>query len=93
MDYDLMHERSRDTYIIQGQLQQEGVFAQLNSLGRGKFNPCGGFRGRWGVGMGRGLFSITMPNQVIWQGIVRTLVLLPSILIHLTMSLNTVQYC
>jgi hypothetical protein len=39
------------------------------------------------------LFSITAPNQVIWQGIVRTLVLLATIVIHLIMSLKTVQYC
>jgi hypothetical protein len=52
-DYDLMHERSRDAYRIQGELQSEGNTAQFNSLGRGNFNPCGGFRGRGrGGGMG-----------------------------------------
>jgi hypothetical protein len=44
--YDLMHEISRDTYIIQGETQQEGNNAQFNFPGRGNFNPCGGFRGR-----------------------------------------------
>jgi hypothetical protein len=39
------------------------------------------------------LFSITVPNQVIWKGIVRTLVLLETIVIHLIMSLKIVQYC
>jgi hypothetical protein len=45
-DYDLLHERSRDTYRIQGEMQQEGNTTQFNSLGRGNFNPCGGFIGR-----------------------------------------------
>jgi hypothetical protein len=44
--YDLLHERSRDIYKIQGELQQEGNTTQYNSPGRGKFNPRGGFRGR-----------------------------------------------
>jgi hypothetical protein len=44
--YDLMHERSRDIYKIQGEVQQEGSTAQYNSPGRGNFNPRGGFRGR-----------------------------------------------
>jgi hypothetical protein len=44
--YDLMHERSRDIYKIQGEVQQEGNTTQYNSPGRGNFNPCGGFRGR-----------------------------------------------
>jgi hypothetical protein len=39
------------------------------------------------------LFSITMPSQVIWKGIFRTLVLHEAIVIHLAMSLNIVQYC
>jgi hypothetical protein len=55
--YDLMHERSRDTYRIQGETQQEGNNAQFISPGRGTFNPCGGFRGRGrggGMGQGRG---------------------------------------
>jgi hypothetical protein len=30
--YDLMHERLRDTYIIQGEMQLEGNTAQFNSL-------------------------------------------------------------
>jgi transcription initiation factor TFIID subunit TAF12 len=30
-DYDLMHERSRDIYKIQGELQQEGNTTQYNS--------------------------------------------------------------
>jgi hypothetical protein len=44
--YDLLHKRSRNTYIIQGETQQEGNNTQFNSPGRGKFNPHGGFRGR-----------------------------------------------
>jgi hypothetical protein len=44
--YELMHERSRDIYKIQGKVQQEGSTTQYNSLGRGNFNPRGGFRGR-----------------------------------------------
>jgi hypothetical protein len=39
------------------------------------------------------LFSITVPSQVIWQGIVRTLALLATTIICLIMSLKTVQYC
>jgi hypothetical protein len=39
------------------------------------------------------LFSITAPNYVIWQGIVRTPVLLEATVIHLTMSLKTAHYC
>jgi hypothetical protein len=54
-DYDLMHERSRDIYKIQGEVQQEGNATQYNSLGRGKLNPHSGFRGRGkGGGMSRG---------------------------------------
>jgi hypothetical protein len=53
--YDLLHERSRDTYIIQGEMQQEGNTTQFNSPGRGNFNPHSRFRGRGrGGGMGRG---------------------------------------
>jgi hypothetical protein len=44
--FDLMHERSRDTYINQGEAQQEGNNAHFNSLGRGNLNPHGGLRGR-----------------------------------------------
>jgi hypothetical protein len=52
-DYDLLHERSRDIYKIQGEVQHEGNTTQYNSPGRGKFNLHGGFirRGRGG-GMG-----------------------------------------
>jgi hypothetical protein len=54
-DYDLMHERLRDIYKIQGEVQQEGNTMQYNSPGRGNFNPRGGFRGSGGGGgMGRG---------------------------------------
>jgi hypothetical protein len=42
--YDLFHERSRDTYRIQGKVQQEGNTMQFNSPGRGNFNPRGRFR-------------------------------------------------
>jgi hypothetical protein len=42
--YDLLHERSRDTYKIQGETQQEGNNEQFNSLERGNFNPLSGFR-------------------------------------------------
>jgi hypothetical protein len=53
--YDLMHERLRDIYKIQGEVQQEGKTTQYNSPRRGNFNPRGGFRGRGrGGGMGRG---------------------------------------
>jgi hypothetical protein len=53
--YDLMHERSRYIYKIQGEVQQEGISTQYNSPGRGNFNPRGGFIGRErGGGMGRG---------------------------------------
>ena len=41
--YDLMHERSRDIYKIQGEVQQEGKTTQYNFSGRGNFNPHGGF--------------------------------------------------
>jgi hypothetical protein len=54
MDYDLMHERSRDIYKIQGEVQQEGNTMQYNSHGRGNFNPHDGFKGR-GKGGGMGL--------------------------------------
>jgi hypothetical protein len=53
--YDLLHERLRDTYRIQGEMQEEGNTTHFNSPGRGNFNPCGGFRGRGRQGsMGRG---------------------------------------
>jgi hypothetical protein len=45
-DYDLLHESSSDTYRIQGEIQQDENAMQFNSLGRGKFNPRGGFIGR-----------------------------------------------
>jgi hypothetical protein len=48
--FDLMHERSRDIYKIQGDVQQEGNSLQYNSPGRGNFNPHGGFKGRGGGG-------------------------------------------
>jgi hypothetical protein len=53
--YDLMHERLRDTYIIQGEVQEEVNATQFNSPRRRNFNPSDGFResGRGG-GMGRG---------------------------------------
>jgi hypothetical protein len=51
-DYDLMHERSRDIYNIQGKVHQEGTTTLYNSPRRGKFNPRGGFRGR---GQGGGM--------------------------------------
>jgi hypothetical protein len=61
--YDLMHERSRDIYKIQGEVQQEGNTTQYNSPGRGNFNPRGGFRGRGrGGGMGRGRGQIIYYN-------------------------------
>ena len=44
--YEILHEISRDTYRIQGEVHQEGNTTQFNSLGRGNFNPRGGFRGR-----------------------------------------------
>jgi hypothetical protein len=61
--YDILHERSRDTYRIQGEMQQEGNTMQFNSPGRGNFNPRGGFRGRGrGGGMGRGRGQIICYN-------------------------------
>jgi hypothetical protein len=39
------------------------------------------------------LFSITAPNRVIWKGIFKTLALLSTTIIHLTMSLKIVEYC
>jgi hypothetical protein len=36
------------------------------------------------------LFSITVPIQVTWKGIFRTLALLETTIIHLTMSLKTI---
>ena len=39
------------------------------------------------------LFVISTHNQDIWQGIVRTLVLLTTTVIRSTMSLKIVQYC
>jgi hypothetical protein len=59
--YNLMHERSRDIYKIQGEVQQEGNTTQYNSPGRGNFNPWGGFLGRGG-GMGRGRGHIIYYN-------------------------------
>jgi hypothetical protein len=41
-----MHERLRDIYNIQGEVQKEGNTTQYNSPGRENFNPHGGFRGR-----------------------------------------------
>jgi hypothetical protein len=43
--YDLMHEILRDIYKIQGEAQQEGNTPQYNSLERGNFNPCSGYKG------------------------------------------------
>jgi hypothetical protein len=39
------------------------------------------------------LFSITVHNQDIWQGIFKTLVILATTITHLIMSLKIVQYC
>jgi len=51
--YDLFHERSIDTYRIQGEMQQEGNVTQFNSPRRGNFKPSSGFIGRGrGGGMG-----------------------------------------
>ena len=61
--YDLLHEISRDTYRIQGEVQQEGIIMQFNSPRRGKSNPHGGFKGRGqGGGMGRGRGQIIFYN-------------------------------
>jgi hypothetical protein len=38
-------------------------------------------------------FVITAPNQVIWKGIVKTLVLLATIVIRLIVSSRIAQYC
>jgi hypothetical protein len=43
--YNLLHERSRDIYKIQGEVKQEGITPQYNSLGRGNLTPRGGYRG------------------------------------------------
>jgi hypothetical protein len=51
--YDLMHERSRDIYKMEGEVHQEGNNAQYSSPGKGSFNPRSGYRGRGqGGGMG-----------------------------------------
>jgi hypothetical protein len=61
--YDLLHEISRYTYRIQGEVQQEGNAMQFNSPGRGNFNPRGGFKRRGsGGGMGRGQGHIICYN-------------------------------
>jgi hypothetical protein len=61
--YDLLHERSRDTYMIQEEIQQEGNTMHFNSPGRGNFNPRGGFIGRGqGGGMGQGQGQIICYN-------------------------------
>jgi hypothetical protein len=58
-----MHERLRDIYNIQGEVQHEGNTTQYNSPGRGNFNPHSGFRGRGrGGGMGRGRGQIIYYN-------------------------------
>jgi hypothetical protein len=61
--FDLMHERSRDIYKIQGEVHQEGNNAQYNSPGRVNFNPHGGYRGRGRGGMGRGRGQIICYNS------------------------------
>jgi hypothetical protein len=61
--YDLMHERSRDAYRIQGELQSEENNVYFNYPRRGNLNPHGGFRGRGGGGgMGRGRGHIICYN-------------------------------
>ena len=80
--YDLMHERSRDIYKIQGEVQQEGNTTQYNSHGRGNFNPHSGFRGKdeeeeWVEAVEKSSV-ITVHNQDTSQWIVRTLVPLAS---------------
>jgi hypothetical protein len=62
--YDLIHERLRYIYNIQGEVQQEGNTLQYNSLGRGNFNSRGGYRGGGGGGMGRGRGKIIYYNCV-----------------------------
>jgi hypothetical protein len=52
MAYDIMHERSRYTYKIQGEVKQEGNSTQYTSPGRGNFNPHDGFKGQGGQGRG-----------------------------------------
>jgi hypothetical protein len=42
--YKLKHERSRDIYKIQGEVQQEGNAPHYNSPGRGIFTPHSGYR-------------------------------------------------
>jgi hypothetical protein len=59
--YDLMHERSRDIYNIQGEVQQEGNAMKYNSPGRGNFNPRGGF-----IGRGRGGAMRRGQGQIIY---------------------------
>jgi hypothetical protein len=92
--YDLMHERSKDAYRIQGELQQKGNVAQFNPQEEDTSTLVVGSEEEeneeaW-VKVEFRLFSITTPNQVIWQGIVRTLVLLATIVICLIMSSKTV---
>ena len=68
--YDLLHEISRDTYRIQGEVQHEGNATQFNSPGRRNFNPRSGFIGRGrggGMGQGRGhiiCYNCTHPRHL-----------------------------
>jgi hypothetical protein len=95
--YDLMHERLRDIYKIQGEVQQEGNTTQYNSLGRGNFNPRGGFRGRGrGGGMGRGrgqiiCYKCTQPGHLARD--CQTLVPLATTAAHSNMLSKIVLCC
>jgi hypothetical protein len=88
--YDLMHERLRDIYKIQGEVQQEGNTTQYNSPGRGKFNPRmvdskdEEEEEEWVEAEDRS--SITnMDNQDTSQGTVRTIALLAATTTRLNM--------
>jgi hypothetical protein len=96
--YDLMHERSRDTYRIQGETQQKNKIMHSSNPQEEETSTLTvdskeeDEEEAWDEVEDRS-YVITAHNQDIWQGIVRTLVLLATIVTHLTMSLNIVQRC
>jgi hypothetical protein len=89
--YDLMHERSRDTYIIQGEVQQEGTMRNSTPQEEETSTLLEDSEEVW-IEVEVRLFAITAHNQDIWQGIVRTLVPLATIVTCFIMSSNIAQY-
>jgi hypothetical protein len=87
--YDLMHERSRDIYKIQGEVQQEGNTTQYNSPGEETSilmvdSEEEDEEEEWVEAEDRSSV-ITVHNLDTLQGIVRTLVLLAATAARLTM--------